>query len=187
MTAEILKGTIFGIILLWTNFFCVLNIDFLIPLQTSGFIIPRNIQWNSLSIPQIPDINEIYTRIFHHRHFINGEIDYFLNEFEVSLFGHVISTKKNNQTILNQKWIQSFQSKRGDREIENLFNAVQSTIDSRDTSIEKCRNLSESNLPLLKIKLDETLALCENVLTRDENTEAVNVISKFDTISALDF
>lgn len=64
--------------------------------------------------------------------------------------------------------------KRGDRDIENLFNAVQNTIDARDTSIERCRNLSESNLPLLKIKLTETLALCENVLTRDENTEAVN-------------
>lgn len=64
--------------------------------------------------------------------------------------------------------------KRGDREIEHLFNALQNTIDAQDRSIEKCRNLSESNLPLLKIKLDETLALCENVLTRDQNTEAVN-------------
>lgn len=68
------------------------------------------------------------------------------------------------------------QLKRKDREIENLFSALQNTIDARDTSIEKCRNLSESNLPLLKIKLDETLALCDNVLNRNPNTEAVSCL-----------
>lgn len=34
--------------------------------------------------------------------------------------------------------------------------------------------LSESNLPLLKIKLDETLTLCENVLNREANKDAVS-------------
>lgn len=137
--------------------------------------------------PKISDINEIYTRIFHHRHFINGEIDYFLNEFEVSVFGHVIQKNNNPKVQIQNHLIRYLQLKRGDREIENLFNAVQNTIDARDTSIEKCRNLSESNLPFLKIKLDETLALCENVLSRDQNTEAVNVTSEFDGISVLDF
>lgn len=31
------------------------------------------------------DINEIYSRIFHHRLFITGEINYFLKEFEVNI------------------------------------------------------------------------------------------------------
>lgn len=31
----------------------------------------------------IIDINEIYSRIFHHRQFLTGEINYFLKEFEV--------------------------------------------------------------------------------------------------------
>lgn len=34
--------------------------------------------------------------------------------------------------------------------------------------------LSGSNLPLLKIKLDETLTLCENVLNRGVDEEAVS-------------
>lgn len=91
------------------------------------------------------DINEIYSRIFHHRQFLSGEINYFLKEFEL---------------------------KRNDREIENLFNSVQNTIEAKETSVEKCYMLSESNLPILKIKLDETSTLCENVLNRGVNEEA---------------
>lgn len=37
--------------------------------------------------------------------------------------------------------------------------------------------LSESNLPILKIKLDETSTLCENVLNRGVNEEAVSQVS----------
>lgn len=40
------------------------------------------------------DINEIYSRIFHHRQFLSGEINYFLKELEVCILclkrGHVI-------------------------------------------------------------------------------------------------
>lgn len=66
------------------------------------------------------------------------------------------------------------QLKRNDREIENLFNSVQNTIEAKETSVEKCYMLSESNLPILKIKLDETSTLCENVLNRGVNEEAVS-------------
>lgn len=38
--------------------------------------------------------------------------------------------------------------------------------------------LSGSNLPLLKIKLDETLTLCENVLNRGVDEEAVSFSNK---------
>lgn len=69
------------------------------------------------------------------------------------------------------------QLKRNDREIENLFNSVQNTIEAKETSVEKCYMLSESNLPILKIKLDETSTLCENVLNRGVNEEAVSQVS----------
>lgn len=65
------------------------------------------------------------------------------------------------------------QQKRNDREIENLFSSVQNTIESKDTTIEKCCVLSESHLPILKIKLDETLTLCESILSQGVNKEAV--------------
>lgn len=66
------------------------------------------------------------------------------------------------------------QERRDDKEVENLFASVQNTIEARDSSIGKCYLLSESNLPLLKIKLDETLTLCESVLNRGVNREAVS-------------
>lgn len=66
------------------------------------------------------------------------------------------------------------QQKRNDKEIENLFSSVQNTIEAKETSVEKCCVLSGSHLPLLKIKLVETLTLCENVLTRGVNKEAVS-------------
>lgn len=66
------------------------------------------------------------------------------------------------------------QQKRNDKEIENLFSSVQNTIEAKDTSIARCHTLSEKNLPLLKIKLDETLTLCEGVLNRGVNKEAVS-------------
>lgn len=66
------------------------------------------------------------------------------------------------------------QLNRKDREIENLFTAVQNTIDAKDTAVERCRVLSETNLPILKIKLDETLTLCENVLQRKPDSRLVS-------------
>lgn len=95
----------------------------------------------------IKDVNEIYSRIFHHRQFLTTEINYFLKEFE---------------------------QKRNDREVENLFASVQNTIDAKDSTVEKCYVLSETNLPLLKIKLDETSTLCESVLNRGVNQVAEN-------------
>lgn len=74
------------------------------------------------------------------------------------------------------------QQKRNDREIEHLFASVQNTIEAKDSTIEKCYVLSETNLPLLKIKLDETSTLCENVLNRGVNQEAV---SKSERINAI--
>lgn len=66
------------------------------------------------------------------------------------------------------------QLKRKDKEVENLFAAVQNTIDAKDTTVERCRVLSETNLPILKIKLDETLTLCENVLQREPDKRLVS-------------
>lgn len=62
--------------------------------------------------------------------------------------------------------------------MENLFSAVQNTIDAKDTSVERCNNFCQSNLPLLKIKLDEALTLCEKVLQRNEDHELIDQLNK---------
>lgn len=55
---------------------------------------------------------------------------------------------------------------------------MQNTIEAKESSVEKCYVLSETNLPLLKIKLDETLTLCDSVLNRGVNQEAVSIEKK---------
>lgn len=69
--------------------------------------------------------------------------------------------------------------KRGDREVEHLFGAVQNTAETKSIAVEKCRNLAESQLPLLKIKLDESFTLCERLLNRSNSSDAVNILVLF--------
>lgn len=126
------------------------------------------------------DVNEIYSRIFHHRQFISSEINYFLKEFEVRVnqngsCDHSSTSKISKITILIFVSLCFLdQLRRNDKEVENLFSSVQNIIEAKDTSIEKCYVLSETNLPLLKIKLDESLTLCESVLNRGVNEKAVS-------------
>lgn len=44
--------------------------------------------------------------------------------------------------------------------------------------MERCRILSQENLPLLKFKLEDTLTLCENVLNRKPNPELAQKLEK---------
>lgn len=59
-----------------------------------------------------------------------------------------------------------------------MFGAVQTTAETKAAAVQKCRHLAESHLPLLKIKLDASLALCEQILSRDADPEAVNIINQ---------
>lgn len=136
----------------------------------------------------ISDVNEIYSRIFQQRQFLTGEINYFLKEFEVRLQWYSKWSCWSCDWIYYDKdcilnifssvcWLFGYlQQQRNDREVENLFASVQNTIEAKDSTIEKCLVLCETNLPLLKIKLDETSTLCENVLNRGVNQEAVCTI-----------
>lgn len=71
------------------------------------------------------------------------------------------------------------QQKRNDREVENLFESVKNTIEAKESIIERCHTLSQTNLPLLKIKLDESVTLGETILNRGVNDEAVRRFSLF--------
>lgn len=78
------------------------------------------------------------------------------------------------------------QGNRKDREIENLFTTVQTTIDAKETSVERCRILSQDNLPLLKYKLEDTLTLCENVLNRKADPELVSLMFDIFVLGVID-
>lgn len=82
------------------------------------------------------EIGEIWSRLFDHRPFLNGEIKFMLKEFE---------------------------EKRGDREVENLFSILEKLTDIKDSQAEKIIKTGETGLPVLKEKLEQALQLSAEV------------------------
>ncbi|XP_011568644.1 biogenesis of lysosome-related organelles complex 1 subunit 5-like [Plutella xylostella] len=82
------------------------------------------------------EIGEVWSRLFDHRPFLNGEIKFMLKEFE---------------------------EKRGDREVENLFSILEKLTDVKDTQVDKIKKSGETGLPILSEKLDQTLELFSGV------------------------
>ncbi|XP_075970354.1 biogenesis of lysosome-related organelles complex 1 subunit 5 [Anticarsia gemmatalis] len=82
------------------------------------------------------EIGEIWSRLFDHRPFLNGEIKFMLKEFE---------------------------EKRGDREVENLFSILEKLTDIKDSQVEKIKKSGETGLPILTEKLEQALQLSEEV------------------------
>ncbi|XP_032529104.1 biogenesis of lysosome-related organelles complex 1 subunit 5 isoform X1 [Danaus plexippus] len=82
------------------------------------------------------EISEIWSRLFDHRPFLNGEIKFMLKEFE---------------------------EKRGDREVENLFAILEKLTDIKDTQLEKVEKASSTALPVLAEKLNQALQLSEEI------------------------
>ncbi|KAK6619674.1 hypothetical protein RUM43_012431 [Polyplax serrata] len=88
----------------------------------------------------IKDIGEIWTRLFDHRPFINGEIKFFLQEFE---------------------------EKRGDKEVERLFETLQNLTEIRYTQLDKIKLQGETNLETLKKQVDESTSMLNRILERE--------------------
>ncbi|XP_045481569.1 biogenesis of lysosome-related organelles complex 1 subunit 5 [Harmonia axyridis] len=83
------------------------------------------------------DVGNIWKRLFDHTHFLNGEISYILNEFEL---------------------------KREDTEVTTLFSIVESITDLRDTGVNKLSKALDDNLDELNQKLTHSLSLSQKVL-----------------------
>ncbi|KAL0901761.1 hypothetical protein ABMA27_006937 [Loxostege sticticalis] len=94
------------------------------------------------------EVGEVWSRLFDHRPFLNGEIKFMLKEFE---------------------------EKRGDREVENLFSILEKLTEIKDSQVEKINKSAENSLPVLSEKLEQALQLCENIekdyLTIHEDSE----------------
>ncbi|XP_022117400.1 biogenesis of lysosome-related organelles complex 1 subunit 5 [Pieris rapae] len=82
------------------------------------------------------EIGEVWSRLFDHRPFLNGEIKFLLKEFE---------------------------EKRGDREVENLFNILENITDIKDTQVDKIHRIGSTALPVLSEKLQQALLLTDDI------------------------
>ncbi|XP_033232140.1 biogenesis of lysosome-related organelles complex 1 subunit 5 [Belonocnema kinseyi] len=94
----------------------------------------------------VKDVGEIWTRLFDHRPFVQGELTFFVREF---------------------------QDKRNDREVERLFKIIEYSTDIGQSQLDRAVELGDSQLPSLKANVDVALSMCERVLQREGkfNTE----------------
>ncbi|XP_031839687.1 biogenesis of lysosome-related organelles complex 1 subunit 5 [Nomia melanderi] len=90
----------------------------------------------------IKDTGEIWSRLFDHRPFIQGEITFFLREF---------------------------QEKRNDREVERLFKILEYSTELKENQLDRTEQLGDCHLPSLKANVDVALSMCERVLQREQN------------------
>ncbi|XP_053974091.1 biogenesis of lysosome-related organelles complex 1 subunit 5 [Hylaeus volcanicus] len=90
----------------------------------------------------IKDTGEIWSRLFDHRPFTQGEISFFLREF---------------------------QEKRGDREVERLFKILEYSTELKENELDRTEQLGDCHLPSLKANVDVALSMCEKVLQREHN------------------
>ncbi|XP_076683354.1 biogenesis of lysosome-related organelles complex 1 subunit 5 [Andrena cerasifolii] len=93
----------------------------------------------------IKDTGEIWSRLFDHRPFIQGEITFFLREF---------------------------QEKRGDREVEHLFKILEYSTELKENQLDRTEQLGDCHLPSLKANVDVALSMCERVLQREQDFDS---------------
>ncbi|XP_012284858.1 biogenesis of lysosome-related organelles complex 1 subunit 5 [Orussus abietinus] len=93
----------------------------------------------------IKDTGEIWSRLFDHRPFVQGEITFFLREF---------------------------QDKRNDREVQHLFKILEFSTELGQNQLDRVEQLGDCHLPSLKANVDVALSMCERVLQREEEFDS---------------
>ncbi|XP_071531280.1 biogenesis of lysosome-related organelles complex 1 subunit 5 isoform X2 [Panulirus ornatus] len=97
------------------------------------------------------DVNEVFSRLFDHRPFLRGEIEFFRKEFE---------------------------EKRGDREVEQLFRSLELITEIKEGQIEKIVNSSDDNLPRTIADVQVALHMCEDTLETEKKFVSEELLAK---------
>jgi len=90
-------------------------------------------------------VNTIWLRLFDHRSFLNGEIQFFLKEFE---------------------------QKRDDKEVESLFSTVEKISDIKDTKVGKLQEIFSETFPQIQSDLLASLDLCKTIIDLENSAKA---------------
>ncbi|XP_063237148.1 biogenesis of lysosome-related organelles complex 1 subunit 5 isoform X3 [Bacillus rossius redtenbacheri] len=89
----------------------------------------------------VKDAGEIWTRLLDHRPFLNGEIKYFVKEFE---------------------------ERRGEREVTRLFSVLERVTDICDAQLERARLASDAHLPVIDANLEVAVSMCARILDKEQ-------------------
>jgi len=96
----------------------------------------------------LEDIQEVHSRLFNHRPFLQGEVKHFLREFE---------------------------EKRGDREVENIFSCLERVSELRDLGLPQLLTSTSSNS---STSLVANLQVAESMLSRILEQEETGEVEK---------
>ncbi|XP_046382953.1 biogenesis of lysosome-related organelles complex 1 subunit 5 [Ischnura elegans] len=89
----------------------------------------------------VKDTGELWTRLFDHGPFLQGEIKYFLKEFE---------------------------ERRADREVEKIFQILERVTEIKETQIDRLKLSSDVHLPTLNANLEVAVGMCNRILEKEE-------------------
>ena len=82
-------------------------------------------------------ILDLYNRLFNHRPFLKGEVTHFVKEFE---------------------------TKRGDQEVQNLFETLEVTTELQSGQVEKLVTTCDDQLPTVNANLLVAQSMCNKIL-----------------------
>ncbi|KAL3208592.1 hypothetical protein MRX96_038997 [Rhipicephalus microplus] len=99
----------------------------------------------------IEHITEIYSRLFDHKPFLQGEIKFFVKEFE---------------------------EKRGDREVQKLFEMLEDVTEVRETQIDRACRASDQGLCSLAGNLEVALSMCHRILEAEDKVNSADDLSE---------
>ncbi|XP_018334841.1 biogenesis of lysosome-related organelles complex 1 subunit 5 [Agrilus planipennis] len=87
------------------------------------------------------DANSIWSRLFDHKAFLNGEVQFFIREFE---------------------------RKRNDWEVEQLFTVLEKVTDIKVTQIDRFKQSVNLSFPQINIGLSKVSNLSDNIILAEE-------------------
>lgn len=99
----------------------------------------------------IKDTGEIWSRLFDHRPFVQGEITFFLREF---------------------------QERRKDSEVEKLFKILEYSTELKESQLIRTEQLGDCHLPSLKANVDVAVSMCERVLQKEEEFDSDKALQR---------
>ena len=92
-------------------------------------------------------ILDLYNRLFNHRPFLKGEVTHFVKEFE---------------------------TKRGDQEVQNLFETLEVTTELQSGQVEKLVTTCDDQLPTINANLLVAQSMCNKILDQAKHSELVS-------------
>lgn len=79
-----------------------------------------------------------------------------------------------------QHFVREFEQKRGDREVENVFEVLERVTELRDSEVDKLRALCDSTIPSVNANLLVAQSMCNKILNQRQSSEVVSGFLAFD-------